>query len=45
MAARGYWQAWQEVQKSVSRVLHGENPGLVADEDHGNWYRECSRRA
>lgn len=40
MAARGYWQAWQEVQKSISRVLHGENPGAVADEDHGGWYRE-----
>jgi Fic/DOC family len=40
MAARGYWQAYQAVQKSVHRVLHGENPGLVADEDHGTWYRE-----
>jgi len=28
------------VHKSVDRVLHGENPGLVADEDHGTWYRE-----
>ena len=40
MAARGYWQAYQAVQKSVGRVLHGDNPGLVADEDHGTWYRE-----
>lgn len=40
MAARGYWQAFQAVQESVSKVLHGENPGLVADEDHGTWYRE-----
>jgi hypothetical protein len=40
MAARGYWQAYQAVQKSMGRVLHGENPGLVADEDHGGWYRE-----
>jgi hypothetical protein len=40
MAARGYWQAYQAVQKSVGRVLQGENPGLVADEDHGTWYRE-----
>jgi hypothetical protein len=40
MAARGYWQAFQAVQKSVGRVLHGDNPGLVADEDHGTWYRE-----
>jgi hypothetical protein len=40
MAARGYWQAYQAVQKSVGRVLQGENPGLVADEDHGKWYWE-----
>jgi len=40
MAARGYWQAFQIVEKSVRRVLRRENPGLVADEDHGTWYRE-----
>jgi fido (protein-threonine AMPylation protein) len=40
MAARGYWQAYQAVQGSVRRVLGGENPGLVADEDHRTWYRE-----
>src|SRR6202034_2408807 len=40
MAARGYWQAYQAVHKSVDRVLHGENSGLVADEDHRDWYRE-----
>ncbi len=40
MAARGYWQAYQAVQKSIGRVLKGENPGLVADEDHATWYRE-----
>lgn len=40
MAARGYWQAFQTVRKSVNRVLHGENSGLVADEDHRIWYRE-----
>ena len=40
MAARGYWQAFQAVQKSLDRALHGENAGLVADEDHRTWYRE-----
>jgi hypothetical protein len=40
MAARGYWQAFQAVQKSVGRVLKGDNPGQVADDDHGTWYRE-----
>jgi hypothetical protein len=40
MAARGYWLAFQVVQISVGSVLRGENPGQVADEDHGTWYRE-----
>jgi hypothetical protein len=40
MAARGYWQAYRVVQESVRRVLDGENAGLVAEEDHGAWYRE-----
>ena len=40
MAARGYWQSYQVVQESLRRVLSGENAGLVADEDHGGWYRE-----
>ncbi len=40
MAALGYWKAYQAVRKSMGRVLNGENPGLVADEDHGTWHRE-----
>jgi hypothetical protein len=40
MAARGYWQAFQSVQRSVRRVVKGENAGHVADDDHRNWYRE-----
>ena len=40
MAARGYWQAFQVVQKSIGRVLNGENAGVVAEEDHRAWYRE-----
>lgn len=40
LAARGYWQAYQAVEKSVRRVLSGDNPGAVADEDHRIWYRE-----
>jgi Fic family protein len=40
MAARGYWQAFQSVQRSVRRVVKGENAGQVANEDHRNWYRE-----
>lgn len=40
LAARGYWQAFQSVRKSVKRVLDGENPGSVAYDDHDKWYRE-----
>jgi hypothetical protein len=40
MAARGYLQAFQAVQQSIEQVLRGKNPGLIADEDHGTWYRE-----
>ncbi len=40
MAARGYWQAFQLVKKSVKRVLNKENAGQVADSDHGDWYLE-----
>jgi fido (protein-threonine AMPylation protein) len=40
MAARGYWQAYQFVEKSIEKALKGENPGVVADDDHRAWYRE-----
>jgi len=40
LAARGYWQAYQAVHESVRKVLNGENPAAVADNDHGEWYRE-----
>jgi Fic family protein len=40
LAARGYWQAFQKVRDSVSRVLQGANAGDVAQADHATWYRE-----
>ena len=40
LAARGYHLAFQAVKKSVRAVLGNENPGVVADRDHGDWYRE-----
>lgn len=40
LAARGYWQAYQEVRISIEKVLNGENPGTIADNDHRIWYRE-----
>jgi len=40
LAARGYWQTFQAVKRSIEKVLAGRNPGTVADKDHGTWYRE-----
>jgi len=39
MAARGYWQAFNAVKKSIKRIFKGDNPGIVANEEHGDWYR------
>ncbi|TJW07012.1 MAG: Fic family protein [Mesorhizobium sp.] len=40
LAARGYYQAFEAVKRSVASVLANENPGHVVDADHGGWYRE-----
>ena len=40
LAARGYWQTFQEVKKSIKKLFDGENPGEVFDLDHGEWYRQ-----
>ena len=39
MAARGYWLAFNEVKKSIEKVLDNQNSGDVTDHDHGDWYR------
>ncbi|MBF0469996.1 MAG: Fic family protein [Gammaproteobacteria bacterium] len=40
LAARGYWQAYQAVRKSIDKALGGDNPGTIVDDDHRTWYRE-----
>ena len=40
LAARGYWQAYQAMQKSIERILSGEKAATVIDSDHRIWYRE-----
>jgi Fic/DOC family len=40
LAARGYWQAFQQVKKSVEKVLSNQNAGPIASADHSAWYRE-----
>lgn len=39
LAARGYWQAFQQVKDSVAAIIEGAPAGLLAREQHGNWYR------
>jgi len=40
LAARGYFDAFQSVKDSVDKVLSGDNAGTVADDAHGDWYRQ-----
>jgi len=40
LAARGYWQAFQRVKKSLEPILAGENPGVVVRRDYDAWYAE-----
>lgn len=40
LAARGYWQAYQSVRKSIEQILDGRNAGEIVDKDHRIWYRE-----
>jgi Fic family protein len=40
LAARGYYLAFEAVKKSIEKVFTGQNPGKIAYEDLGDWYRE-----
>ena len=40
MAARGYWQAFQAVKKSLEKILNKNSPSEVVNNDHSIWYRE-----
>lgn len=40
LAASGYYRAFQAVRQSVRKVLSGQNAGIVARQEHGDWYRE-----
>lgn len=39
-AARGYWQAFQTVKKSVSDILGGDNSADIAERDLSVWHSE-----
>ena len=40
LAARGYWQAFQVVKKSLIKILNKNAPDTVVSTDHSIWYRE-----
>ncbi len=40
LAARGYWQAFQSVKRSVITILKGDRAGPIVRSDHRDWYRE-----
>jgi hypothetical protein len=40
LAARGYWQAFQLVKRSVAEIIAGANPGTLVRSAHREWYRE-----
>lgn len=39
MAAKGYLEAFKEVQRSIRDILGGESSGMVASRDLQSWYR------
>ena len=40
LAARGYWQAFQLVNSSVTDIIAGANPGTLVRTAHKDWYGE-----
>jgi hypothetical protein len=40
LAARGYWQAFQQVKRNVEEILGGANPGALIRNAHRDWCRE-----
>lgn len=38
LAARGYWDAFQQVKAAIKRVLKGDNSGQAFELAHGDWY-------
>src|SRR5688572_20948227 len=40
LAARGYWQAFQQVKEAVAEIIAGANPGARVRTSHMGWYRE-----
>ncbi len=39
LAARGYYEAFQQVKKTIQAILQGESPGLVMQNELSTWYQ------
>ena len=39
LAARGYYESFEAVKKTVADILAGKNPGAAVRDDHGDWHR------
>jgi Fic/DOC family len=39
LAARGYWEAFQQVKASVRKVLEGADAGEIVEQELSDWYR------
>jgi hypothetical protein len=40
LAARGYWQAFQAVKKTILETINGKDAATAAENDFQEWYRE-----
>jgi Fic/DOC family len=40
LAARGYWQAFQSVEKAIARIIAGAEAARLVRGAHRDWYRE-----
>jgi fido (protein-threonine AMPylation protein) len=40
LAARGYWQAFQQVKGAVASIIGGAPAGILVRDAHRDWYRE-----
>lgn len=39
MAAKGYYEAFKAVKSGIGKVLSGNDSGLIAEQEHNDWYR------
>ncbi len=39
LAARGYYETFQAVKKTILKVLRGEQPGIIMENDLSSWYK------